>query len=78
MKYTIRWGTYDNEDNIEIYDSADPEFQDKDINDVAMKNADEIVDLGVDWCNVYKDGELVKSYDKSDYSEYKDGFDSLY
>lgn len=78
MKYTLRWGDYEryenNEvfdgdyekyENYEVYDSDNPDFigVKESVRDMAISDMNELIADGVDWCSLYKDGELIYSYD---------------
>lgn len=79
MKYTIRWGFYNDYENSEEFDSTEPELQDENIEDIVVCHLNDLMNLeDPDWCNVYKDGELVNSYDKMEECEYEEFHDGWY
>lgn len=74
MKYTLHWGYYERYENYEVYDSyEDYEVYDSDnpdfigvkesVKDMAISDMNELIEDGVDWCSLYKDDELIYSYD---------------
>ena len=66
IKYELKgYGYCDEYDSTEFKD-------DKDLENTVICNMNEVIYAGAEWCDVYKDGELMNHYSILDNIEYEE------